>query len=61
VRLITKIQTNFCCPEHFFKRVFVSLLSLMSDNRREEWLVNIPLYALSETGAILDRYVSGEL
>ena len=33
----------------------------MTDYHSEEWLVNIPLYALSETGAILDRYVSGEL
>lgn len=39
----------------------VSLRTSMSDYRREEWLVNIPLYALSETDAILDRYVSGEL
>lgn len=31
----------------------------MSDYRREEWLVNIPLYALSEAGGILDGYLDG--
>ncbi len=39
----------------------VSLRTSMSDYRREEWLVNIPLYALSEAGGILDSYVNREL
>lgn len=29
----------------------------MADYRHEEWLVNIPLYALSEAGGILDGYL----
>jgi len=33
----------------------------MADFRRKEWLVNIPLYALSEAGGILDSYVNREL
>lgn len=33
----------------------------MADYRHEEWLVNIPLYALNETGAILDGYVNSGL
>lgn len=34
---------------------FVSVRSSMSDYRREEWLINLPLYALSEIGNVLDR------
>lgn len=37
----------------------VSLRASMADYRREEWLVNIPLYALSEAGGILDGYLDG--
>jgi|GEM_PF-1182737 hypothetical protein len=47
---------NFCCPGHLFKRIFVSLLTFMSYNCQEEWLVNIPLYAMSEAGGILVGY-----
>jgi len=32
----------------------------MSDYRREEWLVNIPLYALSGAAGILDSYADHE-
>jgi len=39
----------------------VSLRTSMSDYRREEWLVNIPLYALSEACSILDGYVNRNL
>jgi predicted AAA+ superfamily ATPase len=34
---------------------FVSVRTSMSDYRREEWLINLPLYALSEIGNVLDR------
>jgi hypothetical protein len=33
---------------------FVSVRTSMSDYRREEWLINLPLYALSEIGNVLD-------
>jgi predicted AAA+ superfamily ATPase len=33
----------------------VSLRASMSDYRREEWLINLPLYALSEIDNVLDR------
>jgi hypothetical protein len=33
----------------------VSVRTSMSDYRREEWLINLPLYALSEIGNVLDR------
>ena len=33
----------------------------MADYRREEWMVNIPLYALSEAGGVLDGYVNSSL
>ncbi len=39
----------------------VSLRTSMSDYRREEWLINIPLYALSEAAGILDSYADREL
>ena len=34
---------------------FVSVRASMSDYRREDWLINLPLYALSEIGNVLDR------
>ena len=34
---------------------FVSVRTSMSDYRRQEWLINLPLYALSEIGNVLDR------
>ena len=34
---------------------FVSVRTSMSDYRREEWLINLPLYALSEIGNVMDR------
>ena len=33
----------------------VSVRSSMSDYRREEWLINLPLYAVSEIDKVLDR------
>lgn len=39
----------------------VSLRTSMADYRREEWLINIPLYALSEADGILDRYLDGAI
>ena len=38
----------------------VSLRASMSFYRREEWMINIPLYALSEAAGILDSYADRE-
>ncbi len=39
----------------------VSLRASMADYRKEEWLVNIPLYVLSEADGILDGYLDGAI